>query len=109
MNNEPISREQFARLTGGAGAAFGAVVLLVAWLSASYWNDAVAKCNTVVADMYNRSNPESGAKCAVANFVVDFRWMIVALSLMALVGGICRFVTADPEVRAKLGLDEDGD
>ncbi len=103
---EPISRESFARLYGGAGIAGGAVVLLLAWLVPNWLSDKVAKCNTVAGDLYGRSHAGTGAGCAAANFVTDYRWVFIILGIALVVIGLAAvFGANDPEVRQELDLD----
>jgi hypothetical protein len=99
----PVNR---ARAYGAASAIGGVVLLFLSLYVPNQLADKVAKCNTVAGDMYARSHADAGAGCAAANFVVDFRWIVLVLSaLMILLGLIAVLGANDPEIRDSLDLD----
>jgi hypothetical protein len=77
-------RESLARLLGLGQVALGVGVLLFALVLPARLANFVSECNTVGGYLYGQSRPSNGFQCAVANFVVDYKWIgvILAVGLM---------------------------
>lgn len=104
--SEPISRENFTRLYGGASIAGGVILLLVVWATSGWVGRTVAQCNTVAGDLYGRSHPKTGAACAVANFADGFHWIFIILAVILVIVGVIAVIGANnPDVREGLDLD----
>ncbi|WP_055495069.1 hypothetical protein [Streptomyces sp. TP-A0356] len=93
-NNEPISREAFARVWGAGMALLGMVTTILAFVLPAKLTGLVRDCNTVAGDISGRQHPVTGLKCTAASYVTDYKWVFVALGVLLLVGGVVLFAGA---------------
>lgn len=80
-------RPDLARILGGGQVILGAIVIILAFVLPAKLSSFVTSCNTVVGNMYGREHPASGAKCAAANFITDYKWIFVLLAVIIIVEG----------------------